>query len=220
MEKRMKRLMKVWLIGTAVVLFSACDAHEDFPDTSMKVCHVLCTDGEVVPYDSCVTRGMTAIGVVFYVNQVGLTEGDGYAVYLWDTEPVAFADSLASQGTSADLSAYDGNTNTYAIFASGVASPMANTVFDMWWYGQSAYVPSVMEMRLLYAAKETINPLIEQLGGDVLPDDADECWYWTSTEVSGQEDAKAWLYSMGSGAIQETPKTQPHKVRPVITLNE
>ncbi|MDY5681501.1 MAG: DUF1566 domain-containing protein, partial [Prevotella sp.] len=42
---------------------------------------------------------------------------------------------------------------------------------------------------------------------------------WTSTEVQGQETAKAWLYSLASGSIQETPKTQPHKIRPIITLN-
>jgi citrate synthase len=51
-----------------------------------------------------------------------------------------------------------------------------------------------------------------------LPDAADDCWYWTSTEVEGQETAKAWLFSMGSGAIQETPKLQGHKVRAIVTL--
>ena len=39
------------------------------------------------------------------------------------------------------------------------------------------------------------------------------------TTTPEQETAKAWLYSMGSGAIQETPKTQAHKVRPIITIN-
>jgi hypothetical protein len=96
---------------------------------------------------------------------------------------------------------------------------MAEQVFDMWRYGQSAYVPSVAQMRLLYAAKEYVNPLIEKCGGEPLPDDSDEVWYWTSIEVSGQTTAKAWLYSLGSGAIQETPKDQAHKVRPIITLN-
>lgn len=95
---------------------------------------------------------------------------------------------------------------------------MAVQVFDMWRYGQSAYVPSVAQMRLLYAAKEYVNPYIEACGGDPLPDDTDDCWYWTSTEVSGQETAKAWLFSMGSGAMQETPKLQAHKVRPIVTL--
>ncbi|KAA5304427.1 DUF1566 domain-containing protein, partial [Phocaeicola dorei] len=36
--------------------------------------------------------------------------------------------------------------------------------------------------------------------------------------VEGQATAKAWLYSLGSGAIQETPKWQPHKARPIITI--
>jgi hypothetical protein len=53
-----------------------------------------------------------------------------------------------------------------------------------------------------------------------LPLDEYDCWYWTSTEVSGQETAKAWLYSTGSGAMQETPKTQAHKLRPIITMNK
>ncbi|MEE1080604.1 MAG: DUF1566 domain-containing protein, partial [Bacteroidales bacterium] len=42
--------------------------------------------------------------------------------------------------------------------------------------------------------------------------------YWSSTEVSGQESAKAWLFSLASGALQETPKVESHKIRPIITL--
>lgn len=90
---------------------------------------------------------------------------------------------------------------------------------DLWWDGQSAYVPSVAQMRLLYAARETVNPILEKCGGDTLPQVENNCWYWTSTEVEGQQTAKAWLYSLGSGAMQETPKTQAHRVRPIITLN-
>ena len=117
------------------------------------------------------------------------------------------------------MTAYDGNENTFALYdTDDVSSPMAMQVFDMWRYGQSAYVPSVAQMRLLYAAKASINPYIKSCGGELLPDDADECWYWTSTEVEGQETAKAWLFSMGSGAIQETPKLQGHKVRAIVTL--
>ena len=32
------------------VLLVACDAHRDFPDTAMKPCHILCTDGNVMSY--------------------------------------------------------------------------------------------------------------------------------------------------------------------------
>ena len=99
-----------------------------------------------------------------------------------------------------------------------VKSPLAERVFDMWRYGQSAYIPSVAQMRLLYHAKDIINPYILKCGGTPIPDEDDDCWYWTSTEVEGQATAKAWLYSLGSGAIQETPKWQPHKARPIITI--
>ena len=210
----------VAIIGIGVTLTS-CDEHIEFPDTAMKTCDILCTDGEIVRYDDVVSKGKTPIGVVFHVNQDGKTEGTGYAVYLWDMTPKAFADSLGvEQGTSADIAAYDGNENTFALYdTEETASPMAEAVFALWKYGQSAYIPSVAQMRLLYSAQTVINPIIEKCGGDPLPTEADECWYWTSTEVEGQQTVKAWLYSTASGTMQETPKTQAHKVRPIITIN-
>ena len=206
----------------AAVMLAACDAHRDFPDTTMKPGHILCTDGRVIPPENLEQSGRQPIAVVFHVNHDENTEGSGYAVYLWDLAPAAFADSTGiSQGSSADITALDGNENTFAIYDTReTSSPMAEAVFDLWRYGQSAYVPSVAQVRMLHSARELINPVIRMCGGDGLPDEADDCWYWTSTEVRGQETAKAWLYSVGSGAMQETPKTQAHKVRPIITLNE
>lgn len=203
-------------------LLAACDGHRDFPDTAMKPCHILRTDGKVVPATDFEQSGKQPIAVVFHVNYDEAIEGNGYAVYLWDLAPAAFADSIGvNQGTSADITALDGNENTFALYDTReTASPMAEAVFDLWRYGQSAYVPSVAQMRMLYNAKSQINPVIRMCGGDELPDTADDCWYWTSTEVRGQETAKAWLYSMGSSTMQETPKTQAHKVRAIITLNK
>lgn len=202
-------------------VLAACDAHIEVPDTAVRPGHVLCVDGKAVPYSEYENSGKQAIAVVFHTYSDGETEGNGYAVYLWDMAPKAFADSLGvEQGTSADITAYDGNANTNALHGMDeTTSPMAESVFALWKYGQSAYVPSVAQMRLLYAARGIINPVIEKCGGDPLPTEANECWYWTSTEVEGQQTVKAWLYSTASGAMQETPKTQAHKVRPIITIN-
>ncbi len=204
------------------MVLAACDDHRDFPDTAMKVTHILTTDGKAMPYDTYEQSGKQAIAVVFHINQREDMEGSGYAVYLWDIAPEAFADSLGvEQGTSANLAACDGNTNTFALYeTTDVKSPLAEKVFDLWRYGQSAYIPSVAQMRLLYHVKDVINPYILKCGGTPIPDEEDDCWYWTSTEVRGQETAKAWLYSLGSGTMQETPKLQAHKARPVITINQ
>ena len=213
-----RKILHTACAALMMVAMTSCDEHREFPDTAMKTCDILCTDGKVVRYEEMESQGKKPIAVVFNINQSDELPGTAYAVYLWDIDPAAFCDSIgAKQSTSADPSAFDGNTNTYAMYASGV-SPAANAVFDMWHYGQSAYIPSVSEMRLLYAAKETVNGYIQKCGGDVLPDNPDECWYWTSTEVSNMESAKAWLFSLASGALQETPKTEVHKVRPIITL--
>mgnify|MGYP000192320691 CR=1 FL=1 len=215
-------IMFLGMIPATALGLVACDEHRDFPDTGMKVGHILCTDGKVMSYEDYSLSGKEAIAVVFHLNRDEAMAGNGYAVYLHDLAPEAFADSIGiAQGTSADIMAYDGNENTFALYdTQETASPMAEAVFDLWRYGQSAYVPSVAEMRLLYTMRKIINPVIEQCGGEPLPLDENDCWYWTSTEVEKQQTAKAWLYSMGSGAMQETPKVQAHKVRPIITINE
>ena len=216
--KMMIRKIHLTVMAVAAVLCAACDAHIDVPDTAVRPGHILCEDGTTLPYGQYEQSGKRAIAVVFDTGRRDGTEGNGYAVYLW-----AFADSLGiEQGTSADMGAYDGNTNTFALYdTKETASPMAEAVFDLWRYGQSAYIPSIAQMRLLYAIREAVNPIMTKCGGDPLPSESDaDCWYWTSTEVKGQQTAKAWLYSLGSGAIQETPKTQAHRVRPIITLNQ
>jgi len=200
----MIRKIQWFAMAVAAVLCAACDAHIDVPDTAVRPGHILCEDGTALSYAQYEQSGKRAIAVVFDTERREGTEGNGYAVYLWDIAPVAFADSLGvAQGTSADIGALDGNMNTFSLYDTReTASPMAEAVFDLWRYGQSAF-----------------NPVIERCGGHPLPLDENDCWYWTSTEVSGQETAKAWLYSTGSGAMQETPKIQAHKVRPIITLN-
>ena len=204
--RKVSRFVPVLVAAVAV---TGCDAHIDVPDTAVRPGHVLCEDGTALSYTEYQQSREKAVAVVFDTRQHEGAEGNGYAVYLWDITPQAFADSLGiAQGTSADLAAHDGNANTFALYETKeTASPMAEAVFDLWCYGQSAYVPSVAQMRLLYTIRETVNPVIEQCGGDPLPLTDGDCWYWTSTEVAEQETAKAWLYSMGSGAIQETPHT-------------
>ena len=212
---KIKHTIPIAILALSLV---GCDEHRDFPDTSVKTCDILCTDGEVVRFDDLSSEDKEPIAVVFHINQRDDMEGTAYAVYLWDVLPEAYSDSIGvKQNTSANVMAFDGNSNTYAMYGSG-SSPAAEAVFDMWRYGQSAYIPSVAQLRLLYAAKCTINSYIDRCGGDVIPDAPDECWYWSSTEVKGQESAKAWLFSLSSGALQETPKGQTHKIRPIITL--
>lgn len=211
--------------ATIALLCAACDAHFDVPDTAIQPGHVLCTDGTVLSYTAYELSDKTAVAVLFDTKNVDNEETKekyGYAVYLWDLEPLAFADSLGvAQGTSAVPIAFDGSVNTSKLFeAKETASPMAEAVFSMWWYGQSAYIPSVAEMRVLYDNLEKVNPIIERCGGQPLPADEENCWYWTSTEVAGQEKVKAWLYSLGSGTMHETPKKQAHRVRPIISWNK
>lgn len=209
------------LLAVITTFLTSCDAHKYEEDyVGIQQTQILCTDGKIYTMDQSEQLGKEPIAVVFHSSQSDEIDGFGYAVYLWDLPPAQFADSLnVKQNTSADLEAYDGNMNTYQMLDSKVIhSPIAENVFSIWKYLQSAFIPSVAEMKLLYNAAASINPYIIRCGGEPIPTEADNCWYWTSTEVKGQETLKAWLYSTGSGAFQETRKDAYHKVRPIISL--
>ena len=208
------------ILAVTAVLFTACDSHEFEPDDSIPYeADILCTDGKTYTFEKCQKLKKKPIAVVFSTTQ-GEEGSLGYAVYLWDLPPAQFADSLnVKQNTSADIYAYDGNINTaHMLDGKIVTSPIAENVLSVWEYHQSAYIPSVAEMKLLHAAASKINRNLLRCGGDTIPTNAEDCWYWTSTEVKNQENIKAWLFSTGSGAFQETKKDVSHKVRPIISL--
>lgn len=207
---------------TVGIMLASCDAHDDHePEKAetMQICDIVCSDGSVVRYDEYKTSHKTATAIVFYVNDKGFGHGKGYAVCLDEIRDAAFTDSIGvKQGTSCSTTAYDGNSNTYALFNNKrFSSPMAVSVNEHLAYGQSAYIPSVAQMHLLYNVKQYINKCLNACGGTILPD-TPEGWYWTSTEVEGQAEYKAWLYSITSGSMLETNKLQSHRVRPVITI--
>lgn len=203
----------------SVTLFVACDAHRDFPDTAMKPCHILCTDGKVLSVSDFKQSEKQPIAVVFHVNHDEAIEGNGYAVYLWDLAPEAFADSIGvNQRTSADITALDGNENTFAIYDTReTTSPMAEAVFALWRYGQSSYIPSVAQMRMLYNAKSQINPIIRMCGGDELPDAADDCMvldeYGSGRAGKGESVA---LFHGKQARCRKYPRHRHHKVRATL----
>lgn len=83
-------IRKAYRIAVAVVMaigLAACDAHIEVPDTAVRPGHILCTDGTALPYSEYKRSGKQAIAVVFDTGQHGETEGNGYAVYLWDIAP-------------------------------------------------------------------------------------------------------------------------------------
>ena len=208
------------LLLTMPMVIASCDDHEHL-DTAIHIGHVVCSDGRTMSVEECEKMQKEPVAVVFYVSADG-KDGDGLAIGLQELAPVEFSDTLGvAQGTSASTDEKDGNANTYSLYSNNKAgSPLADAVFSVWRYGQSAYIPSVAEMRLLNASLPAVNSVLRRCGGDAISEDAGGCWYWTSTEVSGQAGAKAWLYSLGTGAIQETPKTEAHPARIIITLRK
>lgn len=196
-----------------------CD-HDTEPKAPFKLGHVLCTDGTVMSLCDYIKSEKEAVGIVFNVSETQEDGILGHAVYIHKTDKVSFADECGtSQSTSASLTDWDGNSNTYAIhMTDDVHSELADLVFDLWPYGQSAYIPSVAELRQLYSVKDFVNLRIEAVGGEPIFNDDENCWLWSSTEVENQTENKAWLFSMNYGDIQETPKNQKHQVRPIITI--
>ncbi len=215
------------------MLCSSCEDCDHEGDksiaSSLQVGDVVCSDGSVLSKEKFSSSKKEPVAIVYHVNRNPEITVVGYAVSIRDVASAALSDSLGvDQETSASLEKEDGNENTHAMYRNEevksplaveeVKSPLAVYVFDMWRYGQSAYIPSVKQLTYLYQQIALVNQRIEAVGGLPLSLQPGDCWLWTSTEVEGQKDSKAWLFSMQSGTIQETPKNQAHKFRPVISI--
>ena len=70
-------MREILLICMSAVLLTACDNHQEFPDIAMKVGHILCTDGQVLPYANYKESNKKAVGVVFYLNRDWKRKGKG-----------------------------------------------------------------------------------------------------------------------------------------------
>lgn len=211
------------LLFCIAVTLASCDSHEA-ADRGIHVGYVLCSDHSCMSLsDFQSLGGKKAVGVVFAEKT---DEHPALAVGL-DEYNDCFCDSVGmDNGTSGSVTAFDGFTNTVSMYnCQGVRDngvpfgcPIANNTYEAGYFGQSMYIPSVAEMRLLCVSSNVVNNVLRSLGGVPLTID-ESCWYWTSTEVSGNTANQAWLCSAPNGGIQETPKTESHRARPILQLN-
>lgn len=207
------------LIATFIGL-SSCDDYQP-QDTTIHVGYILCDNHSCIsPKAYFAQNTHKAVGVVFAEQT---KEHPLMAVMLGELNDV-FCDSIGLvNGTSGSLTALDGVANTRAMQVSSNAAkknfcPLAMQLLTFHAGGQSDYLPSVAEQRLLNVSAPRINPIIEKLGG--IPIDlVGDCWYWTSTEVNENKGLQAWLCSAANGGIIETPKVERHKARAIIQIN-
>lgn len=212
----------VCILGTLLTIFSltSCDDYQP-TDRAIHVGYILCDNHSCMAPDTYFAQSThKAVGVIFAEQ----TEDHPLmAVMLKELEGV-FCDSVGlANGTSGSLTAFDGSSNTRAMqksFDTGTkkGSPLAMKLYTFHGNGQSDYLPSVAEQRLLNISAKSINPLIEKLGGTPIAFEGD-CWYWTSTEVNDNSGFQAWLCSSVNGGIIETPKTESHKARAIVQIN-
>ena len=145
----------------ASLLITSCDEHEmeDLSWHSWQPGMVYCANGDVTDFDKCMADGNTPEAVIFYIDDTDEIPGKAYAVSLHDNWPEAFSDPdtiYAAQGTSADITAYDGEENTTALRYGKIESPMTTSVSDKY------FIPSVGEMFKLYMARHLVNFTIQQ----------------------------------------------------------
>ena len=224
----MKSYLKVLyqpLLGLLLVLFlttalSSCEDHEPI-DPNVHIGYVLCDDHSCMDTTTYFNQSKRkAVGVVFAEQ----TEEHPALVVMFKEVNEIFCDSIGLvNGTSGDVSTFDGYSNTVAMYNSyveetGKGSPLAMKMMDFHENGQSDFIPSVAEQRLLVAAARQINPIIERFGGTPIALNGD-CWYWTSTEVTENACLQACLFSSVNVGILPTPKTESHKARAVVEIH-
>lgn len=181
------------MLMVAITIFStSCDNHEPI-DRDIHVGYVLCNDHSCMDTASYFNQTKRkAVGVVFAEK----TDEHPALAVMFDEVNEVFCDSVGMvNGTSTDVTSFCGFKNTVAMYNSysaetGKGSPLAMEMINFHTNGQSDYLPSVAEQRLLASSSRVINPVLERLGGTPIALEGD-CWYWTSTEVEDNPGVQA-----------------------------
>lgn len=212
-------VLSMVLMIAITILSTSCDNHEPI-DRDMHVGYVLCNDHSCMDTASYFNQTKRkAVGVVFAEK----TDDHPALAVMFDELNEVFCDSVGMvNGTSTDITSFCGFKNTVAMYNSysaetGKGSPLAMEMINFHANGQSDYLPSVAEQRLLASSVRVINPVLEKLGGTPIALEGD-CWYWTSTEVEDNPGVQAWLCSADNGRFLPTPKTQRHKARAIVEI--
>lgn len=207
------------LMIAITILSTSCDNHEPI-DRNIHVGYVLCNDHSCMDTASYFNQTKRqAVGVVFAEK----TDDHPALAVMFNELNEVFCDSVGMvNGTSTDITSFCGFKNTVAMYNSysaetGKGSPLAMEMINFHANGQSDYLPSVAEQRLLASSARVINPVLERLGGTPVALEGD-CWYWTSTEVEDNPGVQSWLCSADNGRFLPTPKTQRHKARAIVEV--
>lgn len=234
----MRALVKYLLVRSFLVMalgvfltstLTSCDEHEPV-DLDIHPGYILCADGSILSEDAYYSQSVTKACAIVFTEKT--SAGHYLAVSVYGAGNGQFCDTLGvSLGTSCDLNAIDGFTNTTAMqnTMEGINSNMrkngfpehksiALDAFNSHPYGQSEYIPSVSEMRELFSKIGLVNGVLSRLaahGEPVSPivtfeGAAGDCWYWTSTEVNENKGRQAWLFSLNSGGYIATPIVESH----------
>lgn len=212
-------VLSMMLMISITIFSTSCDNHEPI-DRDIHIGYVLCNDHSCMDTASYFNQTKRkAVGVVFAEK----TDDHPALAVMFDEVNEVFCDSVGMvNGTSTDVTSFCGFKNTVAMYNSysaetGKGSPLAMEMINFHANGQSDYLPSVAEQRLLASSSRVINPVLERLGGTPIALEGD-CWYWTSTEVEDNPRVQAWLCSADNGRFLATPKTQRHKGRAIVEI--
>lgn len=237
--RRQVRVFALSLLAVVMPMLTSCDEHEPI-DRNIHIGFVLCDDHSVMSLEAFRSAAhVNPVGVVFATET---EDHPALAVMLFENTGVDFTNTLGLKcSTSGSVSAYDGYANSVALFNTwkeekyqvelpdgsyeeridSYFSPLGQWAFDSHSFGQSDFIPSYAEARLLQQSLSVVNPVIEELGGipvGVSPEGGN-CWYWTSTEDEADMENRAWLCSMATPGFQQTPKTEFHKARAIVALS-
>ena len=218
-------MKKIYTLAIVTAALASCDRWIEPVDTTLQPGHIYCSDGSVLHPVEYRGSGKTAVGVVFWTNggrDTGTTVR-AYAVSLHDLPAEFWAETNEHiPDVATDENDFSGAANTAAILIhrdkNQIATPAALAAVSYAPAGVTGwFLPSVAQMKAVFAAKERVYPSLETAGGDKFTG----TWYWSSTEDgSGKNNPEyfALIYSLPEGTVNSSGKANAFSLRPIISI--
>lgn len=201
-------------LSVMMTVLSACADHNDMYDAGIKVGNILLSNNTLVTPAGYNPETMDAVGVIFYASA-----DTAIAVATIELGDLCFADSIGRiDGTSKDQYSLDGKTSTAALMMSDTFSPAAHACYEYSPKLTGWHLPSAGELRVLSVNLNRVGESMRVISGTGFSD----VQYLSSSEDNSSSNSaviNCYCVSLIKGITVSVPKTEKHRVRPVILIH-
>lgn len=165
-------------------------------------------DGSLYTQEEWVAKGFSAgnaHGVAVVTDEASFVVMKNFASTQMRWGDKVLVDGVFTAGTESEASTDLGGLSNSAKIREAISGSSAARSCALTYNGKQGYLPSLGELKIMYAHLTEVNAALTIIGGTITNNN----WTWSSTQATAE---KAWQFNFKSGASYSCTKTDSYQI--------